>query len=218
MVLAIIGILISVAIIGINGAQIASRNSIRAQAISAINVDIQSYFSSHHYYPSDIWFSNKANFTGSSYSSCQSQNGNFTDTSRICLGIYPPTYSTTGRFWVVYDTSLSKPPLISYSGFDGYTQSEGVSNYNGATTPSTTQFFYVDLVYDQNNYQYPQGYILGFCKEGGGVSVLKGGLGMDMNVTGNSVTISVPANRISSYHLWGLIPNNSTSISTFSCN
>ncbi len=185
-VLAIIGILISVAIIGINGAQIASRNSIRAQAISSINTDIQSYFNTHHYYPSDILFENQnSSCTGSA------------NLGNVCFTIYQPINFPNVYTWIVQPTILKQSFSAGGSGFDGY---PNPSNFTSAT--QTQYFYFNDYVSSSSSSGvggYPLGYTVGFCKEGGGVFYLSGGKSPTVTVTSTGINVTPR----SGYGLWG---------------
>ncbi len=143
-VMAIIGILVAIAIIGLGSAQITARNEVRSQAMSAINNDLAAYFQTQKYYPSTISFS-------ASTPSCIGGIDN-----KICFGYTSSVGSTS---WVVENTTLT-----------------GDLVYGIPTTASQTQFFYlVNISSNQGSTSYPTGYIIGFCKEGGGASYLEGG-------------------------------------------
>ena len=199
-VMAIVGILVSIAIVGLEGAQMSSRNAIRESAISAISKDLQSYFNQNHYYPSDILFSNDSN----SYNSCESQNNYFSNTTKICFGIaIAPSNGSGSRTWAVENTALTGV-LSNNSGFDGY------PNPGEKTASGSTQFFYFDNVTSSSNGPAPQGYIVGFCKEGGGISYLSGGRSPILTkVSSNKYNV---VSEGSGYWMWGMdsVP--------FSCN
>ena len=209
-VLAIVSILVAIAIVGLEGAQMSARNVTREGAISAISKDISSYFNSNHYYPSDILFNDNStgySSSGNSYNSCLSQNGNFSNHTRICLGIaIAPSVGSGGRTWSVEKTILNGI-LSNNSGFDGY------SYPNNKTTSSQTQFFYFDSVL--NGTHYPLGYLLGFCKEGGGISYITGGTKAPKIFSQTNTTLTVMSPY--GYYLWGLVPYGGTQ-SSVTCN
>ncbi len=185
-VMAIIGILVAIAIIGLGSAQVTARDEVRSTAISAINKDMQNYFNSHHYYPSDVLFENQN-------SSCI---GGTSNNGHVCFAIYQPSNSPAYD-WVVQSTALTGVASAGGSGFDGY---PGSSNF---TSASQTQYFYVDDYVNSGQSSnlggFPVGYAVGFCKEGGGVFYLTGGESPIINVNGNSINASAPPG----YGLWG---------------
>ncbi|MCL4392656.1 type II secretion system GspH family protein [Patescibacteria group bacterium] len=192
-VLAIVGILVAIAIVGLEGAQMSARNVTRENAISAISKDLISYFNSNHYYPTDILFSH----SGGTYSGCYPDN-------RICFGIN----TESGQIeWTIEGTTLNGI-LSNNSGLNGSPSS------NNKTTSSQTQFFYFDSVLDHTHY--PLGYLLGFCKEGGGISYITGGTKSPKvsSQTNNQLTVQSPS---SSYSLVGP-SSGSSSQPSVTCN
>ncbi len=213
-VMAIVAVLVMIAIFGLRSARLSSRNVQRQNALYSINVDIQNYYNEFGFYPSDVYFGGTWN--GNVYE-CSGPSSY----DKVCLTDYQSggsggncPRSSAPYDWYVQDSVLQGAANGGASQFDGW-PCAGVF-----TDGSQTQYFFWDNYSCPNGPGcsglggVPQGYVIGFCKEGGGAAYLSGGIAPTMTISesgGQTVVTATGthANGLDPDGVWGIAPTES---------
>ena len=155
-VMAIIGILIAIAIVGLGAAQADARNSARETAVKGMAGLLETYYGTNQTYPSGMQM-NSAGHVEFYY--WPSSNPYWATNSTLCKPIIvpsPASYSTSGCSGSYVD--FCNP----YTGYP-----DGSCSYS--TTSSSTQYFYTPYTNGSpttSNSSPVTGYLIGACLEG----------------------------------------------------